>query len=213
LSNGALPTPDRAELAKLLDRASRLDAKPEVVEEVRRVVNAIFAQHQDRIYRVCLRFVGEPQAARELAQETFLTAYRRLAHYEGTGSFFSWLYGIARFKSYNAIQKHKDVLTSDGILEEADPTRGVYYDLRRSERLAVLQAASAAVLDPIEQETVYLRYARGMGQDRITEVLGLTDKSGARGVLQRCRRKLSRELRRRLLELGHSSSFFRETQV
>jgi RNA polymerase sigma-70 factor (ECF subfamily) len=213
VSAGSPATPDRAELAALLDQASRLDATPEQVEEARRVVDAIFAAHQDRVYRVCLRFVGQPQTARELAQETFLTAYRRLADYQGRGSFFSWLYGIARFKAYNAVQKHKDVLTTDGILEAADPARGVYDDLRRSERLAVLEAAAAAVLDPVEQEAVYLRYAQGLGQDQITQLLGLTEKSGARGVLQRCRRKLSRELRRRMAEIGHSSSFFRHTQA
>ena len=83
--------------------------------------------------------------------------------------------------------------------------------LRAGERAEVIRAAAVAVLDEVEQEAVYLRYAEGMGQEQITEILGLTNATGARGVLQRCRRKLTRELRRRLAELGHGPSFFTDS--
>ena len=59
------------------------------------------------------------------------------------------------------------------------------------------------------QEAVALRYVEHLPVDEITSLLGLTDKSGARGVLQRCKRKLKRELSRRLAELGHGTSFVR----
>ena len=59
-----------------------------------------------------------------------------------------------------------------------------------------------------EQEAVYLRYVEGMPQDAITEMLGL-EGSGARGLLQRCRRKLGRELRDQLEQMGHGTSFIR----
>lgn len=206
------PLPDREELVAVLARAAGPDAPPAHVEHARRLVDARFAAEQDGVYRFCLRLVGEPQLARELAQETFLTAYRRLGTYNGSGSFRSWLLGIARFKCLRALEKHTDALTTDGILEAADPERGVYNDLRRSEQEEVLAAASAAVLDPTEQEAVYLRYTQNLGQEQITQVLGLTTKSGARGLLQRCRNKLRKELRRRLEEIGHSSSFFHDSQ-
>ena len=70
---------------------------------------------------------------------------------------------------------------------------------------------ATATLSPLEQEAVHLRYVEGLPQDRITEILGITQASGARGVLQTCRRALTRELRSALAELGHGTSFFRES--
>lgn len=53
---------------------------------------------------------------------------------------------------------------------------------------------------------MHLRYVEEVGLDEITLLLGLTEASGARGVLQRCKRKLARELGRRLQELGQGPS-------
>ena len=212
---GARPTelPDREVLVALLDAAARLDAPPEQIAEATRAIDAIFERYQARILTLCKRAVRDPQKAEELAQDTFLTAYQKLGDYAGEGSFYSWLYGIARHKCSNARARCADLLSDDGVLDALDGSRDAFGALRHNERLAVLQAASVAVLDPVEQEAVYLRYERGVSQDAITEMLDLSDSSGARGLLQRCRRKLRRELRRRLQALGHTSSFFRDSQA
>ena len=46
------------------------------------------------------------------------------------------------------------------------------------------------VLDPEEQQAIWLRGFEMMPVDEITKVLAITEASGARGVLQRARRKL-----------------------
>ena len=48
-----------------------------------------------------------------------------------------------------------------------------------------------AVLDPEEQEAFALRYFEQLVPDEITRLMGLSARSGARGVLQRARRKLA----------------------
>ena len=101
------------------------------------------------------------------------------------------------------------MLVDDGVLDAEDPASSVMASLRRHEREELMRAASVAVLTEQEQEAVHLRYVEGMSQQRITEVLRLDAKTGARGLLQRCRRKLERELRRRLELMGHGSSFIR----
>jgi RNA polymerase sigma-70 factor (ECF subfamily) len=176
-------------------------------------VDALFAMHQPRVYRLCLRMVGDPERARDLAQDTMLTAYRKLPEFRGDAQFGTWLYGIAKHLCLNAIRRRGEVLSEDGVIEVDDATHSALRQLRQQEREALVTAAAQAVLDPLEQEAVYLRYVEGMPQDRITEVLGLDDKSGARGLLQRCRRKLQRELRERLALLGHGSSFVRGTML
>ena len=103
------------------------------------------------------------------------------------------------------------MLTEDGVIVATDPSGTALAALRRTEREELLRASAVAVLDATEQEAVHLRYVDNVPLERITALLGITAASGARGVLQRCKRKLEVELRRRLHEMGHGSSFARES--
>lgn len=178
---------------------------PELVAEL----DELFARHQDRVYRACLRFVGQPEKARELAQDTLLTAYQKLPEFRGECAFSSWLFGIARFLCFNAVRRRGELLLDDDVLSAADPRSTALTRLRQGERERLLQDA-LSTLDPQEQEAVHLRYVELIPQEQITAILAIDDKSGARGLLQRCRRKLRRELYRRLEAMGHGSSFIRE---
>jgi len=183
------------------------DASPEFVQQL----NQLFAAYQDRVYGACFYFMRDPDRAGDMAQETLLIAWRKLPTFRGESSFHTWLCGIARGQCFNAIRRKKDLLSGDGVVEPASEEATVLARLRRQERENLIRAASMAVLDAGEQEAVHLRYVEQVSQDRITDLLDLTEASGARGVLQRCRRKLQRELRRRLQEMGHGTSFIRES--
>ncbi len=171
----------------------------------------LVARHEADVRRLCLRICGDAAKTDELAQEALLQAWQRLPDFDPQrGTFGAWIYGIARFVAFNAVRKHGELLAEDGILEAGDEQAiSVLQRLAQQEREELLRRVSVAVLDATEQEAVFLRYTEGMAQDSITTVLGITEASGARGVLQRCRRKLQRELRRELAELGHGSSFIR----
>lgn len=201
------PDDERALLQALCD-ARRAGAAPP--PEVARGVDALFAAAQGRVYVACVRIVGDPERARDLAQEALLTGFRNLGSFRGEGRLSTWLYGIAKGLALNAVRRRGEVLSEDGVLDADDPGLSALAALRREEREALVHAA-AATLDPLAREAVHLRYVEEVPVDRITELLGLTDASGARGLLQRCRRHLQRELRARLTELGHGSSFFRVT--
>ncbi len=175
-------------------------------------VNQLFAAEQDLVYATCYRYVGQPEWARELAQDSLLLAWQKLSSFRGEARFRTWLVGIARYQCLNAIRKKADLLTEDGLVEVSDSSGSVLGALRRQEREGLLRDAAAAVLDETEQEAVWLRYGEHLPLAQIGEVLGLESSSGARGVLQRCKRRLSRELRRRLEELGHGMSLVRESR-
>lgn len=50
--------------------------------------------HQDRIYNLALRLLGNEEDALDLAQEAFCAAFRKIGAYRGEAAFFSWLYRI-----------------------------------------------------------------------------------------------------------------------
>jgi RNA polymerase sigma-70 factor (ECF subfamily) len=51
--------------------------------------------HQTLIHSLTFRMTGSMADAKDLAQETFVRAYRQLDSYQGTSKFSSWLYRIA----------------------------------------------------------------------------------------------------------------------
>jgi len=170
-------------------------------------LDRLFAANRDRIYALCLRRVKDPVWAEELTQETLLVAYQRLADFQQRSRFSTWIFSIANNLCLRALEKRREFLSADGVLDPEGEVFGVLNSLRTSERNHILEEAIAAVLEPLEQEAVRLRYIQYLSQDEITRVLAL-EGSGARGLLQRCRRKLKRELHRRLEELGQGPSLF-----
>ncbi|HJN73025.1 MAG TPA: sigma-70 family RNA polymerase sigma factor [Myxococcota bacterium] len=78
---------------------------PSDAERVADEVDALFAGQQDRVYAICLRFVGDPERARDLAQDTMLVAWSKLDAFEGRAAFSTWLYSIARNLCFNAMRK------------------------------------------------------------------------------------------------------------
>jgi len=199
-------TPGPATERAVIQRAGALDGEP-ATPSLAFDLDRLFEAHEDRIFRLCLRMVGDSNRARELTQESLLVAWKRIDEFEGRARFGTWIHSIARNLCFNAIRKREETLTEDGILEADSHEASVYLLMRQAERKELVLQAAAAVLTDQEQEAVWLRYGEGIGQDAITRIMAL-EGSGARGLLQRCRRKLARELGNRLRELGHSSTFF-----
>ncbi len=184
--------------------------EPREHAQLQRDVDALFAEHEARVYAQCYRRMRDEQRARELAQDVLLIAFQKLDEYEGRGKFSTWLYGIARNVCMRAVERRQDLLAEDGLIEPADPARSVLRHLLAHERERVVTDAMSA-LSPQEQDAVYLRYVQDLPYEEIDRVMKLDTSSGARGLLQRCARHLKRELPQRIQALGHGSSFVRTT--
>lgn len=52
-------------------------------------------KYQRRIQRLIARMVRNPELVEDIAQETFIRAYRALPHFRGESLFYTWLYRIA----------------------------------------------------------------------------------------------------------------------
>lgn len=56
-------------------------------------VETLLAAHQDRVFRTALSLSGgDEEAAREIAQDVLISAYRHLAQFRGESRFSTWLY-------------------------------------------------------------------------------------------------------------------------
>ena len=167
----------------------------------------LFASHRPRLLALCRRLSGSPPHAEELVQDTLAVAWRRLPELEQGRRFEPWIFGIARHLARNRRRKRTELLSDDGVVELRSAEAGVLHALQRAERLAVVTEA-LGTLAPRDAEVVHLRYVEGMAIKDVDRVLGLTG-SGARGVLQRCRRTLHGRILEALAARGHGESLLR----
>lgn len=68
--------------------------------------NQLVRIHEVRIYNLCYRMLGDRDAAADVAQETFITAFSKISHFRGN-FFRAWLCRIATNGCYDLLRAHK----------------------------------------------------------------------------------------------------------
>ncbi len=68
--------------------------------------NRLVIHYQELAYNIARRIMGDPQAAEDITQESFIAAYKALNRFRG-GSFKSWLLRIVTNRCYDELRRHK----------------------------------------------------------------------------------------------------------
>jgi RNA polymerase sigma-70 factor, ECF subfamily len=89
----------------------------------------LVAQFERQVYGLCLRLLGDPEEARDAAQETFLKVYRGLGSFRGESGLKTWIYRIAINQAMNQQRwwrrRHRDETVSLELSRgESDTTLG-----------------------------------------------------------------------------------------
>ncbi len=157
----------------------------------RKAACTVLERYARVVYRWCYSYVGNVEQAEDLAQDVLLRAYRHLGDFEGWGRFSAWLFVITRNLCLDAVRRDARRKREEIELDRlADPAPGPEAELaarREEERTLSLIREH---LSEQEQDALWLRCFERMPLDAITRVLGITQRSGARAVLQNARRKL-----------------------
>ena len=129
-------------------------------------------RHYDRITRLAWRIVGDRVAAAEIAQETFVRAYRALPRFRGAAAFGSWLYRIAVNLCFTHLRRRPGVhLPLDAVaLESADADPASRFEAQR--RRATVRAAVDA-LPAHYRIVIVLSSVEGLAYDEIARVLDI----------------------------------------
>lgn len=69
--------------------------------------DTLVQRYQERIYSAIYHMTAHHEDANDLAQETFIKAYRALPSFKGDANFFTWLYRIAVNKTLNFLRQRK----------------------------------------------------------------------------------------------------------
>lgn len=92
-----------------------------VIHDDRHAFSELVRRHQSGVRATLRRLVaGDHALADDLAQETFLAAYRNLASFRQEARFSTWLYRIATNAFLAAARRRREVLLGDRVGEVAD---------------------------------------------------------------------------------------------
>ena len=85
----------------------------------RRAFDVLVIRYQARILSLISRYIQDRDEVCDVAQETFVKAYRSLAGFRGDSSFYTWLYRIAVSVSLNhlASRAHRTAAASQELPE------------------------------------------------------------------------------------------------
>ena len=86
-----------------------------------RAFELLVIKYQRRIQRLIGRMVRDVDLVEDIAQETFIRAYRALHQFRGDAQFYTWLYRIAVNTAKKALLELKrDPTVSEGALRSGD---------------------------------------------------------------------------------------------
>ncbi|NNJ10444.1 sigma-70 family RNA polymerase sigma factor [Chloroflexales bacterium ZM16-3] len=143
--------------------------------------NQLVRLYESRVYNLCYRMLGDPDAAADVAQDTFISAYRNLGRFRG-GMFRSWLLRIATNACYDVLRVRKRrPSTSLQALGVADDD-GIGFDLpdlgERPDDAALRHELAAAIqrgladLPEDQRVVIILSDIQGMAYEEIAAVTG-----------------------------------------
>ena len=180
---------------------------PEIVAEARLVSDAlggsqpafeqIVRRYQRPVISLIVRMTGDRARAEDLAQETFVKAFRSLKSFDSTRRLSSWLFRIAHNTTLDALRRLKpEVVELEGLSEgdpRRDPAAPAAPDPLEQAALGAALNRSLLSLRPDYRAAIALRYDQQLPFDEIGRILGIPEVT-ARSYVHRARKELARSL-------------------
>jgi len=131
---------------------------------------ALMKRHDQLLYRVCYRLLGNPDDAKDVSQEVMIKVFGYLPKFEGRSMFKTWLMQIARNTCFTMQAKLKRQRELRDILEhETDEGAG---DRILTEAMDVDTILST--LNKQDKEVLVMRYIAELQFDEIAEVCDIS---------------------------------------
>jgi RNA polymerase sigma-70 factor (ECF subfamily) len=164
------------------------DADALLIERVKRgdqkAFDLLVIKYQRKIERLIARMVRDTDLIQDIAQETFIRAYRALPQFRGESAFYTWLYRIAvNTAKKSLVELKRDPLVTESArlsADDEDETSRVENELTDGETpdavlaskevAATVNAAIEALSDDLRQ-AITLREIEGLSYEEIAEVM------------------------------------------
>jgi RNA polymerase sigma-70 factor (ECF subfamily) len=164
-----------AEDAALAQRAAQGDE---------RAFGQLMRRHKGPLHAFARRHVGDPEAAAEVVQESFVAAWKALDRYDAARPFGAWMRAIVLNKCRDRGRRllvrrmilGERSIDAPGAPDYADPEPGPEATTVRAEEIARLEAAIARLPDQLK-EPLILTYLEGYSQQEAADLLNVSVKT------------------------------------
>jgi RNA polymerase sigma-70 factor (ECF subfamily) len=175
------PDPARPDVGASPDKSGDVLLVERTLAGDQRAFELLVIKYQRRIQRLIARMVRDVDLVEDIAQETFLRAYRALHQFRGDAQFYTWLYRIAVNTAKKMLMDMKhDPVVSESALRQSDddeetsgPGNEPMEDespeslLAAKEIAAMVNTAMEALPEELRQ-AVTLREIEGMSYEEIS---------------------------------------------
>ena len=157
----------------------------QLVERVQRgdkqAFGLLVAKYQRKLARLLSRLIRDPAEVEDIAQETFIKAYRALPSFRGDSAFYTWLYriGINTAKNFLVSQGRRAPTSTDFDSEEAETFEDgdQLRDINTPERLMMTRQIGDTVNTAMEalpeelKTAIVLREIEGLSYEEIATIM------------------------------------------
>jgi len=164
------------------------DADAPLIERIKRgdvkAFEMLVVKYQRRIERLIGRMVRDTDLVQDIAQETFIRAYRAIPQFRGDSAFYTWLYRIAVNTAKKAlVEMKRDPLVTESaraLRDDDDETSRIENELSdgetpeallASKEIAATVNASIDALSEDLRQAITLREIEGLSYEEIAEVM------------------------------------------
>ena len=142
----------------------------------RTAFDELVVRHREQVFATAYRMVSNAETAEEIAQETFIKAFRALGGFRGDSSFRTWLLTITANEARGALRRRGR--RKETALEDAGPVQSD--DMGPDQAAIVAQEAGRArmMLERLPEKqrmSVSLRIEEGLSFKEIGEVIGSSE--------------------------------------
>ena len=162
-----------------------------------RAFEALYREHVDRVYGLCLRMTGNVTEAEDCAQEAFIQAWNKLAKFRGDSAFGTWMHRIAVNAVLGRIRKSKR--EQDRIQVVADTTLSSPVSVADNGELRDLSEAIDRLPEGARHVFV-LSAVYGYSHEESSDMLGIAVGT-SKAQLHRARRLLVQQLKEQGFEV------------
>ena len=179
----------------------------EVVSGNTRAFAQLIDEYKQMVYSLCMKMVQNVEDAEEIAQDSFVKAYKGLGKFKGKSKFSTWLYQLTYFTAINHLRKKK-LTVDDQYFDVEDQVDMQVTDQLEQEDKKKLIAAGLKHLNAKERAVINLFYLEEMDTKEVAEITKMSV-SNVKVSVHRARKKLysimNKLLKNELNSLLHES--------
>lgn len=157
----------------------------------------LVSRYQSYVFTLALRMVKSREDAEEVAQDSFIKAYKYLGDFKGASKFSTWLYTIVNNTAISFLRKKKveiHSLDNEKVFEVADSKEsGMGANMIEQKSKMAMVNEAIAMLNPDDAQIITLFYKAEQSLEETAQILGI-EINAAKVRLYRARTRLKEKM-------------------